>query len=158
MCIFPILGGVAPSQKRIEPVFTQLCFPDKTCIQAELAFTVKQRALGLMFREKLERDKGMLFIFPEDGFWSFWMKNTKITLDMIWIDRDKTIVNLIENVPPCSKDPCKTYTSMKRARYVLELAGGMVKEHGLKVGDKLEFSIPEKVKKVLKNEQEKDKD
>ena len=87
--------------------------PTGTLIQAELADTALKRAQGLMFREHLADDRGMLFIFGDAQPWTFWMKNTKIPLDIIWMDGKKTIIHIERNVPICTRqdDGCPQYHS-----------------------------------------------
>jgi len=107
----------------------------------ELATTPEQRARGLMFREHLDPDRGMLFIFEEEGVYPFWMKNTLIPLDIIWIDKNRTVVFISNNTPPCEQEPCRTINPRKKAKYVLEVCGGTADRIGLIVGDKLAFDL-----------------
>jgi hypothetical protein len=85
----------------------------------ELARTPQELQTGLMFRESLCADCGMLFVFGEDGNHSFWMRNTVIPLDMVFIDANLTVVGLFHAIP-CARDPCQTYTPSRESRYVLE--------------------------------------
>lgn len=118
--------------------------PTGTLIQAELADTALKRAQGLMFREHLADDRGMLFIFGDAQPWTFWMKNTKIPLDIIWMDAKKTIVHIERNVPICTRqdDGCPQYHSEEGALYVLELGGGRAAALQLQRGMKLSFKQP----------------
>ena len=124
-----------------EPTIT-ITYPTGTRVQAELADTPQKRSRGLMFREKLAPDAGMLFVFEEAGEWSFWMKNTTVALDILWIGPDKRIVYIEENVPLCRQDPCPEYKPGKDARYALELPAGSVKREKLTKGMKLTFALP----------------
>jgi uncharacterized membrane protein (UPF0127 family) len=81
----------------------------------------------------------MLFLFPEAGEHPFWMKNTLIPLDMIWLDTSGKIVAIRSDVQPCRADPCPTYAPNAISSYVLELAAGQAKAHGLSVGDTLKL-------------------
>src|SRR5579885_983698 len=101
--------------------------PNGAVVQAEIADTPQQRARGLMFRDALPKDRGMLFTFAEPQQWSFWMKNTRIPLDIIWLDGKKRVVHVERNVPTCSRsdDGCPQYQPNDNALYVLELAAGM---------------------------------
>lgn len=121
--------------------FIKVFLPDGYAVTAECAVTLEERARGLMFREKIEPDQGMLFIFEEEGYHSFWMKNTLIPLDILWLDKDKRIVHIAENVPPCMKDPCPSYRSPLPARYVLELKAGSAQKHGLKRYQMINFVL-----------------
>ncbi|MEK6802490.1 MAG: DUF192 domain-containing protein [Nitrospirota bacterium] len=118
--------------------------PTGTLIQAELADTALKRAQGLMFREHLADDRGMLFIFGDAQPWTFWMKNTKTPLDIIWMDAKKTIVHIERNVPICTRqdDGCPQYHSEEGALYVLELGGGRAAALQLQRGMKLSFKQP----------------
>lgn len=109
--------------------------PNGRVIEVEIAADNETREQGLMFRESVPDGKGMLFIFPTSGEYPFWMKNTMIPLDMIWIDSSDKIVHIERNVPPCVADPCTSYPPHATAIYVLELAAGEAAKNGLKVGD-----------------------
>jgi uncharacterized protein len=119
-----------------------ITYPTGAHVQAEFSDTPQKRARGLMFREQLAPDAGMLFRFEDAGEWSFWMKNTKIALDILWIGPDKRIVYIEENVPPCRQDPCPEYKPSAEALYVLELPAGSVKREKLAKGMKLSFDLP----------------
>ncbi len=105
----------------------------------ELAETSDKQALGLMFRESMPDDHGMLFLFPREAKRSFWMKNTRIPLDILYFDSDLALVSLWQNVRPCAADPCPSYPSRAPARYVLELNAGMAASLGVERGDQLEL-------------------
>jgi uncharacterized membrane protein (UPF0127 family) len=121
--------------------FVKIYLPQGTSITAELAVTDEERQRGLMFREKLLPDQGMLFVFDKEDTYSFWMKNTLIPLDMLWLDQDRRIVHIARNVPPCTADPCPSYSPDRPGLYVLELAAGSADRLGLKLFDRLEFKI-----------------
>lgn len=118
----------------------RVCFKDN-CFNVELAITDEERTLGLMSRNSLDRNKGMLFIFNEEGMYPFWMKDTLIPLDIIWINQNKEVVFISENTQPCKEDLCPTVNPNQKARYVLEINAGISKEIGLKVGDKVEINL-----------------
>lgn len=111
--------------------------PDGTTIHVELAQTDQERALGLMFRDVLPPNYGMLFLFDRDDYLPFWMKNTLIPLDLVWLDKSGQVVDLREAAPPCKLDPCPSYKPSKPARFVLELAAGKARAHGLVPGASL---------------------
>ena len=127
--------------------FVKVVLPDGESIRAELAVSDQERQRGLMFRESLEENQGMLFVFEEEAFYSFWMKNTWIALDILWLDRGKRIVHIETDVPPCRSEPCPSYGPRIPALYVLELKAGSVEARGLKMFDRLEFILPERPKK-----------
>ena len=94
-------------------------------------------ARGLMFRNHLPWNAGMLFAFNEEEPRRFWMKNTLIPLDMIFVDSSSKIIDIKENVPPCEQEECPSYPSREPAQYVLEVNAGFVQEKGVKIGDRL---------------------
>lgn len=132
----PMTGTTPPVTPAAGP---RVIFPDGFVVQVEIAANDETRAQGLMYRDQLRPGTGMIFFFPQDGFYPFWMKNTLIPLDMIWIDSGKRIVSLTSDVPPCKADPCPSHPPAGISRYVLEVAGGVARQHGLKAGDVLRF-------------------
>lgn len=115
----------------------RVCF-ENNCFNVEIAETDSERSRGLMFREKLDLDKGMLFIFEEEGEYSFWMKNTLIPLDIVWINEVKEVVFIGENARPCTEEyVCPSINPGKNAKYVLEINAGIAEKIGLKIGDKI---------------------
>ncbi|MBU1999272.1 MAG: DUF192 domain-containing protein [Candidatus Omnitrophota bacterium] len=115
----------------------KVCFKD-TCIQVELADTPEKRMQGLMFREKLQDNKGMLFIFHDDGYPSIWMKNMRFDLDIIWIDNNNIIVDIKKDFTAC-RGFCEGVSPKAKARYVLEVSAGFSDKYGIKQGDKISF-------------------
>jgi uncharacterized membrane protein (UPF0127 family) len=107
----------------------------------ELAQTPDEQALGLMFRESLEDDHGMLFLFPSQARRSFWMKNCRIPLDIFYFDEQLKLVSVAENAQPCKTRNCPSYPSSGPAKYVLELNAGKAAELGAKPGDVLELDL-----------------
>jgi uncharacterized membrane protein (UPF0127 family) len=103
----------------------------------EIADTDATREHGLMDRTQMDADHGMLFVFQDDAPRAFWMKNTKIALDMLFFDAERRLVSVQHDVPPCTADPCPPYSSGAPARYVLELNGGQAKTLGLTSGDEM---------------------
>lgn len=117
----------------------RVTFPDGWTVAVEIANSDELRAQGLMYRDHLAPDAGMLFFFPDEGEYPFWMKNTRIPLDIIWVDSNRRVAHVKFEVPPCRSDPCPSYAPNAPARYVLEVAGGVARQHGLKAGDVLRF-------------------
>lgn len=113
---------------------SQVCFGDD-CFQVELALTPAEQSQGLMHRDQLDPDMGMLFVFQQEGIYPFWMKNTLIPLDIIWINENLTVVHIEENAQPCSPLSCTMMTPDHEARYVLEINGGLAEQIGLRIGD-----------------------
>jgi len=105
----------------------------------EVAADDAARARGLMDRASMDADHGMLFVFDDDAPRAFWMKNTKLPLDMLFFDANRKLVSVQHNVPPCQADPCPAYSSGAPARYVLELNGGQAQTLGLTPGDEMQI-------------------
>jgi len=120
----------------------QVCFKNK-CVDVELALTREQQSKGLQFRERLDEHGGMLFIFQKSRVHRFWMKDTLIPLDMIWLDYSRRVVYIQENAQPCIKMPCKDYGPAQEVLYVLELNAFYSSQLNLKIGDTLTFRINE---------------
>lgn len=106
--------------------------------QVEAARTPQEHEKGLMFRNTLADDKGMLFIFPERRAVSFWMKNTMIPLDMVFIDTDKRIVHIHPMAKPYDES---AVPSTKPVIAVLEILGGQAAKRGIHIGDTVETSL-----------------
>ena len=107
----------------------------------ELAETQEKQALGLMFRDSMPDDHGMLFLFPGESRRGFWMKNTKIPLDIFYFDEDFRLVSVSENTPPCRSRRCPSYPSTGPAKYVLELNAGKAAELAVQPGDEMEVFL-----------------
>lgn len=109
-------------------------------ISAETAVTEEERMQGLMDRESLCENCGMLFVFGSDSTGGFWMKNCLISLDIIFIDAEGLIVDMKENFEPCPAYPCPSYVPDHSYRYALELNGGWVSEKGVEIGNSVDLS------------------
>ena len=121
-----------------ESEISKVCFNEK-CFNAEIADTPKKHTQGLMNRKSLDQNSGMLFIFDTEAKYKFWMKNTLIPLDIIWLDKNKRVVFIKHNAESCETNPCKTFGPSKNAKYVLEINSGLAKKIELKEEDYLEF-------------------
>jgi uncharacterized membrane protein (UPF0127 family) len=107
----------------------------------EVADDDAERARGLMFRDQLGADRGMLFLHERDEPQAYWMKNTKIPLDILYFDAQKKLVSAQKGVPPCSGgNRCPPYPSEGAVRYVLELNAGTADKLGVAKGDVLVFA------------------
>lgn len=110
-----------------------------TQIRAVIANTEEDRITGLSATPTLPADRGMLFIFPSDGYWGIWMKDMKYSLDIIWLNDQKSVVHIEDFVEPSSYP--HTFVPRVPSRYVLEVQSGIATRYNLQVGDKLEFDI-----------------
>jgi len=109
--------------------------------KVEIADTAEKQALGLMFRDSMPDDEGMIFIFPNEAPRSFWMKNTRIPLDIMYFDKDLKMVSISADTPPCRVSRCPSYPSTGPAMYVLELNAGKASELGVGPGDVLTIRL-----------------
>lgn len=116
-------------------------FIGDTRFVVEIADTMDKQIKGLMFRESIPEDFGMLFVYESEGNHGIWMKNTKVHLDIIYLNKNRQVVHIFNNAPPCTKDPCDTYRNEVPAQYILEIKGNRAKELKLKEGDFIFFSL-----------------
>ena len=120
--------------KNGELVFTDSTGSSKIKIDLEIADNDYKRQLGLMNRPSMEENQGMLFIFPVEQMQSFWMRNTLISLDMMFVNKDKKIVTIHKNTKILSS---QSYPSTDPSMYVVEVVGGFADRHNIVVGDKI---------------------
>ena len=136
-----------------QPAQDLVCF-QKQCVQVEVAQKPEELTRGLQLREHLSPDAGMLFIFSYSQKHNFWMKDTKIPLDMIWLDESRRVVYIKHNAPPCVQksctdhpgqqqemEPCPVYTPDQEAMYVLEINGGATDRFKIHIGDTAVFQF-----------------
>ncbi len=118
--------------------YDKICF-ENSCFVIEVADNYIEQKKGLMFRKNLCPDCGMLFVYKHEDNYKFWMKDTLISLDIIWMDKDFAIQYIVENSMPCENEECRLYRpSLEiRSKYVLEVNSGISKKIGLKVGEKM---------------------
>jgi len=140
--ILPNLTSKEPDQteytfmKEGTLTFTDSLNKPITKIDLEISSSEYDTQLGLMFRRSMEMNQGMLFIFPEQETRSFWMRNTYISLDMIFVNADKKIVTIHKNTKVLSD---QSYASTEAAQYVVEVSAGFADKYSLKVGDKINW-------------------
>ena len=120
------------SQKEMTPLFI-----GKQSLSVEIANNSQKRSVGLCCRDSLPQDQGMLFVYDKAGDYRFWMKNTKIPLDMFWIDSNKQIVHIEKDVQPSSYP--KSFGSTEPAQYVLETNAGFADKFQIKNRDNVAF-------------------
>jgi uncharacterized membrane protein (UPF0127 family) len=104
--------------------------------QVEIADTPAKREMGLQYRRELAPDRGMIFLFPREEPLTFWMKNTPIPLDMLFISGERKIVGIVENTVPFSLEARSVAGNSK---YVLEINAGLSRRYGFKAGDSVRF-------------------
>ena len=108
--------------------------PSGAVYSLEIARTPEEQAQGLMFRESLPERSGMIFLFSDAAPHQFWMKNTMIPLDIVWLDGSGRVLFVSANTPPCRADPCPNYGPELPAPVVLEIAGGIAAKERVVVG------------------------
>lgn len=121
---------------------TVITMPNGKTIMAETMREEVDILRGMMFRDALPEGRGMLFVHPMEDKYSYWMYQCKVPLDIIWMNRDRRVVEIAADTPPCpssSAQECPGYGGHYPARYVLELNAGGAGEYGVRVGQVLSF-------------------
>ena len=116
--------------------------PNGKTVYAEMAIEYTEMLRGLMFRDSIATDRGMLFLHNKMGKYPYWMFQVKMPLDIIWLDQSKKVVEVLANVPPCpsaKSSECPTHGGVQPSQFVLELAAGMAEKYGVTVGSKIYF-------------------
>ena len=118
-----------------------ITLPGGKQLQVETVANTKDLLRGLQFRASLAPDHGMLFMRNAPGNFSFWMYQTLMPLDMLWMNEDHVIVEIVENAQPCKTvaSQCPHYGGNQTAKYILEIGGGASRKYGLKLGDKIQW-------------------
>ena len=125
------------------PAVVPMTLPSGTVLQVEVMVKDEDRAMGLMFRPSLPRDRGMLFVFETSDFHGIWMKNCKFPIDILWLDEQRSVVHVAEAVPPCKAEPCPVYNPLRKASFVVELNAGQARREKAVIGSTLGFVLPE---------------
>jgi len=116
--------------------------PNGKTIYAEVMMRPADMLRGMLFRDSLPADHGMIFVHGAPGKYPYWMHNVKIPLDIIWMDAQRRVVELSENTPPCKEKSalaCPNYGGKENAQFVLEMNGGAAAKNGIIVGSRIEF-------------------
>lgn len=140
--LLPLLVGCGSKPTSQEEFYSRIVtLPRGQQIRAEVLTNPTDIARGMMFRDSLAPDRGMLFMHPTPGLYSYWMYQVRIPLDIIWLDSSRRIVEISANTPPCrtKASQCPSYGGHEQSLFVLELAGGMADKYGLRVGDFISF-------------------
>ncbi len=115
----------------------QYCF-DTVCVDLEIADTQSARSYWLMFREDMPELSGMMFVFKEPWINMFWMKNTLLPLDILWVDKSGIVID-IQKADPCTQDPCDTYWPHQESLYVVELNQGISDKYRIVRGSHIQW-------------------
>jgi uncharacterized membrane protein (UPF0127 family) len=137
LLLMALIFFIISSQKNSD---NTVCF-ESSCLDVELATTPKEKTIGLMNRTSLPEYIGMLFIFDKEGIHKFWMKNTLIPLDIIWLDENGKIIYIEKKAQPCYVPTCPTFFPESNSKYVLEVTGGYTERHKINVGDEARINI-----------------
>ncbi|MEM3839105.1 MAG: DUF192 domain-containing protein [Candidatus Micrarchaeaceae archaeon] len=114
-----------------------------------IADSFAKQLVGLMYRDSIDSDQGMLFIFGRDSKWGIWMAHMKFSIDIVWIGKDGTVVDLNESAKPCASIfDCKTYYPKAESRFVLELPAGNAKRMHIGIGSRI--FLPNRLLRNLK--------
>jgi uncharacterized membrane protein (UPF0127 family) len=134
----PAAGKAAAPRPTAIPL-PQAFLPDGFAVNLELALTPEETSNGLMFRPTLPENRGMLFLFDQPRIPTFWMKNTLIPLDLVFLDGAGVVVDVVANVQPCAAEPCPNYPPSSPAQAVLEIGAGVAEAHGIETGASIDF-------------------
>jgi uncharacterized protein len=124
------------------PEVIPLTLPSGKVFQTEVMVSDEDRAMGLMFRPSLPADRALLFVFEGLDSHGIWMKNCKFPIDIVWLDENRETVHVAAAVPPCKSEPCPVYQPLRRAAYVIEMNAGQAKNNKIKIGAKVDFTLP----------------
>jgi len=142
LAILLSIACCGPKASTLEDFPTRpITLPGGQVIRAETMVDNIDLTRGLMFRTSLAPDRGMLFVHPRPGNYAYWMYQTLIPLDIIWLDSNRTIVEMAENAQPCKTQAskCEQYGGKQISAYVLELGGGMARKNGLQLGQTIQW-------------------
>jgi uncharacterized protein len=141
LLLLVLLAGCDKPTTEADFYTSDIVLPSGQVIKTEFVYDTAGALRGMQFRNSIAPDHGMLYAHRIPGKYGYWMYQTLIPLDMIWMDPKNKVVEIVENAPPC-KTPasqCPHYGGNEVAQYVLELGAGMVKKYGVKVGDTISW-------------------
>ena len=144
LLVWCLVGTVAGSGPAASPPWATAVLEDGSAFTLEIAESEAARARGYMERAQVGPKEGMLFVFQESGWHSFWMKNCRVPLDILWLDGSFRVVHVAAAQPPCPADgPCPSIVPMRPASYALEFASGTARAHGLRPGSRVDVLRPD---------------
>jgi hypothetical protein len=143
VCVAAVVAGGCGSRQDIRDFSTILVgLPDGKTIKAEPLATPVDMARGAMFRDSMPQDRGLLYQHRTPGKYSYWMYQTNVALDTIWMDERRRVVEIVPNMPPCpakSAKECPHFGGREDSKFELQLAAGQAARHGVRVGSVLSF-------------------
>ncbi len=116
-----------------------VCF-NNSCVEVEIATTREEMEMGLMNRENLSENSGILFVFDEECIHKIWMKNMLISLDVIWFDDKGTIIHIDKNAVPCDTH-CQPFGPESCSKFALEVNGGYTDRYNINIGDNVRMIL-----------------
>ena len=137
ICTASLLAGCGSKSSPVEDLLTrEVILPGGQIIRAETAVDTRDVMRGLMFRNSLPIDRGLLYVHARPGHYGYWMYQTNMPLDMIWMDSNHRIVEVAENAPPCktAASQCPHYGGREMASYGLQMNAGLIQKYGIQVG------------------------
>ncbi len=138
-----IVGGVSPSNSGYRQVNVTV---NHVKLVADIAENNTQKSKGLSVKDTLKESEGMLFVFSTEREHSFWMKNMKFPIDIIWLDDDQEVVHVEHSLEPCIPDSfCPTYKPDRNSLYVLETAAGFAQKYNVTDNTYIDFKLDEKL-------------
>jgi uncharacterized membrane protein (UPF0127 family) len=136
------LACCGPKPTTLEDFPTRpLTLPKGQVLRVETMISSFELLRGMMFRTSLAPDRGMLFVYPKPGQHQSWMYQTPIPLDIVWLDSNRDIVEIVENAQPCKTQAskCQQYGGKQISSYVIEIPGGMARNFGLQLGQRIQW-------------------
>lgn len=130
LLVLVILYYLMNNYIRERNLIPKVCIENK-CFTVEIARTSEEQQKGLMNRETMDLNQGMVFVFSKSDIHNFWMKNTLIPLDMIWVDDQNQVVRVV-TAQPCTQDPCKIYKPATLAKYVIEINAWVAEKYEIR--------------------------
>jgi uncharacterized protein len=137
-----ILAGCGSRQDIHDFALRDLTLPNGKSIRVEALRTPVDMARGAMFRDSLPPDRGLLYEYAKAGTYGFWMYQTRMPLDTIWMDSNRRVVEVVENMPPCpsaSAKECPHFGGSRQSQFVLQVAAGQASRNAVQVGSVLSF-------------------
>ena len=141
VCLFLVACDREPAASLDDFNARGITLPDGTVVKAEVMTHPQDMARGMMFRDSFPEGRAMLFIHNTPGRYSYWMYQVKLPLDIVWLDKSRTVIEIVENAPPCltKSSECAQHGGNRMAMYVVELPGGYGRKHGVAEGATLSF-------------------
>ena len=136
------LAACTPKQNISEFALRDVVMPNGVTVKAEGLRDPFDMAKGAMFRKAFPKDRALLYEYAQPGNYTFWMYQTEVPLDTIWMDRNRYVVEIVPNMPPCpskSAKDCPHYGGNHKAVAVLQVAAGMAEAYGVRIGSRLTY-------------------